>query len=491
MNSVRDNSMLAAAAVVLSGALCAAWLVDLALPLSGPLARGAALAIPALVLGAAVAALWRPFVQRQRVAQKHLDALCRASEEELCMDPDGLAPSSLGGPWQPIVQKLRDKLADQARRLADYEASFALMELRAKRGTLAQERLAAVLEGLPEPVLVTDEFGELLVSNPPADAVLGLTQRSPGDRAIASIIKCQQLLDLLNETQRRKGSATRSGEITLPDAEGHERCYRVSAAPLAASRAAGAEPSGPLGVVAVFRDVSAMKAAERRHAEFVSAVSHEMKTPLAGIKAYTEMLAEGEAEDEKTREEFLNVIQSQADRLQRLVDNLLNLARVESGVVKVNKQNLSLNALLEEAVNIVRPTAEEKGIDLSVELSPLYLSAYVDRDQMMQTAINLLSNAIKYTPQGGKVTIRSRNLEKQVQFDVEDTGVGLSPEDCQRVFDRFYRVQSTQEMASGTGLGLTLAKSIVEDVHGGCISVMSEVGKGSTFIVTLPSSVSA
>jgi two-component system phosphate regulon sensor histidine kinase PhoR len=483
--------MFAAAAVVLSAALCAAWLIDLALPLAGPWARGAALAFPALILAVAVASLWRPFVQRQRTAQKHLDGLSRVSEEELCMDPEGLPPSSLGQPWRAIAQKLRDKLADQARRLADYEASFALMELRAKRGTLAQERLAAVLEALPEPALVTDEFGELLVSNPSADALLGLADASPGDRAISALIKCQQLLDLLNETQRRKGSSARTGEITLPDPQGQQRCYRISAAPLAVSRSAAGEPSAPLGVVAVLRDVSAMKAAERRHAEFVSAVSHEMKTPLAGIKAYVEMLAEGEADDEKTREEFLNVIQSQADRLQRLVDNLLNLARVESGVVRVNKQNLSLNALLEEAVDIVRPAAEEKEISLSVELSPLYLSAFVDRDQMMQTAINLLSNAVKYTPQGGKVTIRSRNLEKQVQFDVEDTGVGLSPEDCQRVFDRFYRVKSTQEMASGTGLGLTLAKSIVEDVHGGCISVMSEVGKGSTFIVTLPSGVSA
>jgi two-component system phosphate regulon sensor histidine kinase PhoR len=211
-----------------------------------------------------------------------------------------------------------------------------------------------------------------------------------------------------------------------------------------------------------------------------------MKTPLAGIKAYVELLVDGDAEDEETREEFLNVINSQADRLQRLIDNMLNLARIEAGVVSVDKKSRSLNELLEEAVNVVQPSAEAKSIELLTELSPLYLGVLADRDMLLQAAINLLSNAVKYTPEGGRITLRSRLADDEVAFEVEDTGVGLSEEDCRHVFEKFYRVKKDKTMASGTGLGLPLAKHIVEDVHGGRLSVESEVGVGSTFCVTLP-----
>ena len=211
-----------------------------------------------------------------------------------------------------------------------------------------------------------------------------------------------------------------------------------------------------------------------------------MKTPLAGIKAYVELLADGEAEDEETREEFLAVINGQADRLQRLVDNLLNLARIEAGVVQVNKQNQSLNEILEESLGVVQPAAEAKRIELAGELSPLYLGVLADRDMLLQAAINLLSNAVKYTPEGGRVALRSRLAGDEATFEVEDTGVGLSEEDSRRVFEKFYRVKKDKDMASGTGLGLPLAKHIVEDVHGGRLTLRSTLGTGSTFIVGLP-----
>jgi two-component system phosphate regulon sensor histidine kinase PhoR len=239
--------------------------------------------------------------------------------------------------------------------------------------------------------------------------------------------------------------------------------------------------------MAVLQDISYEKAVQRRHAEFVSSVSHEMKTPLAGIKAYVELLVDGEAEDEATREEFLQVINGQAERLQRLIDNLLNLARIEAGVVEVSKTPRSLNEVLEEAANVIQPAAEKKSITLGRELSPMYIGVLADRDMLLQAAINLLSNAVKYTPVGGRVTLRSRLAEREAIFEVEDTGVGLSPEDCEKVFEKFYRVKKDRDMAAGTGLGLPLAKHIVEDVHGGKLTVQSQLGVGSTFRITLPS----
>jgi two-component system phosphate regulon sensor histidine kinase PhoR len=270
----------------------------------------------------------------------------------------------------------------------------------------------------------------------------------------------------------------------LPGPDGRERWYSITASPLAREPACAGDTSG--GSVVVLRDISHQKGVQQRNAEFVSAVSHEMKAPLAGIKAYVEMLADGEAEDAQTQEEFLGVINTQADRLRRLIDNMLNLARIESGVVAVRKAACSLNDLLVESLNVIRPSAESKKIELAADLSPMYLNANVDRDQMLQAAINLLSNAVKYTHPGGKVTLRSRMTERHVQFDVEDTGVGLCPEDCQKVFEKFYRVQKDSQMAHGTGLGLPLAKYIVEDVHGGRLSLASQLGVGSTFTVVLP-----
>jgi two-component system phosphate regulon sensor histidine kinase PhoR len=292
---------------------------------------------------------------------------------------------------------------------------------------------------------------------------------------------------MLTDARRRRSPTQRSGELAVQDADGHERWFRIACRSLAQQQSGGNGDSATgHGAVAVLTDITGQKAIQKRNAEFVSSVSHEMKAPLSSIRAYVELLADGEAEDESTREEFLGVINSQADRLQRLVENLLNIARIEAGVVAVNKAPLSLNELLQEAMSVMQPQAEKKQITLTGDLSPLYLGVLADRDMLLQGAINLLSNAVKYTPHGGTVTLRSRLNDQEVVFEVCDTGVGLSPEDCQRVFEKFYRVKKDRDMAPGTGLGLALVKHIVEDVHNGRIEVESELGKGSTFRVILP-----
>ena len=155
-------------------------------------------------------------------------------------------------------------------------------------------------------------------------------------------------------------------------------------------------------------------------------------------------------------------------------------------MVQVKKQSRSLNEVLEEAFSVVQPAAEQRRIELKSDLSPLYLGVLADRDMLLQSAINLLSNAIKYTPENGKVTLRSRMQDDDVLFEVEDTGVGLSEEDQKMVFEKFYRVRKDRQRASGTGLGLPLAKHIAEDVHGGQLTVQSRLGEGSTFRITLP-----
>lgn len=432
--------------------------------------------------------LWNSSAYQKRATRLFdlLQSFVSLSENEL--DPDRfrqqLQQSNFSPRARAVLEDLYQQIHSDRQRLGDLQQRSASAEVRIHLAESRATQINWIIEGLTEPVLMVNQYGELALINPAAVNLLGMQEAQLGT-PVEQSLACDPLVQLLHETRRRKLKSSRVAEIELADPNGDKHWYRVTVNTVAEGEHEGASDSG-FGAVAVMRDISGYKAIQRRNAEFVSAVSHEMKTPLAGIKAYTELLADGEAEDEETRDEFLGVISGQADRLQRLIDNLLNLARIEAGVVSVSKKPRSLNDLLEEAAAIVQPTAEQKNIKLNVELSPMYLGVLADRDMILQAAINLLSNAIKYTPDGGTVTLRSRMMDREVHFEVEDTGVGLSPEDCEMVFEKFYRVKKDQKMASGTGLGLPLAKHIVEDVHGGTLTVKSELGKGSTFQIALP-----
>jgi len=442
----------------------------------------------ALIASVAIAWLLRSWTSEHRLVSHYLTDLAAAAEDGSSGGPATVdLPAVLQrSPWRASLEAISAALAKCDARTEAAEMARTALEIRVRRATEAHERSSQILTYLSDPVLVVDHYDELVLANESATKLLHLEDKSPDQRAIGRLLECEKLVEVLTETRRRPASTTRTEEIELLDEEGQSRWFSVTASNMTRAAQSG-DNEGSAGAVAVLRDVTGQKAAQRRNAEFVSAVSHEMKTPLAGIKAYVELLADGDAEDEETREEFLGVINSQADRLQRLIDNMLNLARIEAGVVQVDRQNRALNEILEEAASLVHPAAEKKQITLVTDLSPMYLGVLVDRDMLLQAAINLLSNAIKYTPDGGRVTLRSRMTDGEVQLEVEDTGVGLSPEDCERVFEKFYRVKKDCDMAPGTGLGLSLVKHIVEDVHNGQIAVTSRLGSGSTFTVTLPS----
>lgn len=412
------------------------------------------------------------------------------------IDPARLSPESIlealpnidaDHPWRPVFDKLRDCFQVMADRGSEAETARAGAEVRARRIAAERDQIKDILAGLADPVLAVDQYGEFTLVNPSAQQLLGINTLSSEHAAISPLERCPELVSLLNETRRRKAATQRTGEVAIVDEEGTTSWYRIACRPLmgrceATERDRGANQ----GAVAVLTDISSLKAVQKRNAEFVSAASHEMKTPLASIRAYLELLEDGDAADERERDEFFGIIRSQTDRLQRLIENLLNLARIEAGVVNVNKTARSLNELLIEATNLLAPAAEQKDITLTTDLSPLYLGVLADRDTLLQAAINLISNAVKYTRPGGTVVVRSRLADQAIIFEVQDTGVGLSPEDCAKVFEKFYRVAKDKDMAPGTGLGLPLVKHIVEDIHGGRMEVESKLGAGSTFRVILP-----
>ena len=484
MTRLKNDNLWASILLTLLAGLCVAWLGGWLVHDDWWPIRAGILAASLLLAGGAALLLERSRQQEDRVAQRHFEALWKLDTQGMYTDLSGagLPPLAPTNPWSDLAERVRDTIMRLYRRIEELENVQASLEVRCRRAAARAERMTRILDGLADPILAVDDYDEVVLSNHSAEELLQIDVQNAKTKALAQLVPCQKLVQLLASTRQRKTAGHRTDELEIADAEGRSRWYRATAVHLAAKDEDGQHE----GAVAVLRDIGDQKALQKRNAEFVSSVSHEIRTPLAAVKAYVELLADGDAEDQQTREEFLGVINSQADRLQRLIDNMLDLARIEAGVVKVSKRPRSLNDILEEAVRIVRPSAEAKQIQLASELSPLYLGVLADRDMLLQAAINLLSNAVKYTPSGGRVTLRSHLDDDQVRFEVQDTGVGLSEDDCRRVFEKFYRVKKDQEMAAGTGLGLPLAKHIVEDVHGGKLTVESVLGQGSTFIVTLP-----
>jgi two-component system phosphate regulon sensor histidine kinase PhoR len=467
----------------------ASWACTFCLTIVGPTWQVDFATLTAAAVAAAAFAAQRQSKLRHAEMRQFIESLCRDDLDQI--DDESSAPAatlSLDPQWSGLLSRLRDHLVDLSRRARDAEHARAGAEVRTRRAVAERDQVRDILAASPDPVIVIDPYDAITFANPAAERIFGLQFREERYGTATATLSQEAFRTVLSETRKRNSIAGRAATFTFRDGAGYDWDLRASCRVLAAGSPASAEGRHQHSVVASFNDISALKALQKRNAEFVSSASHEMKAPLAGINAYVELLVDGDAEDEATRNEFLGVIKSQAERLQRLVENLLNLARIEAGVVKVNKRAQSLNEVLQEAYNVLSPTAEMKNIRLSCDLSSMYLGVFGDHDTLLQAAINLGSNAIKYTPPGGKVTIRSGLAEQCVSFEFTDTGVGLSKEDCAKVFEKFYRVKKDSTMAPGTGLGLALVKHIVEDVHGGRIEVESELEKGSTFRVTLPAS---
>jgi two-component system phosphate regulon sensor histidine kinase PhoR len=246
--------------------------------------------------------------------------------------------------------------------------------------------------------------------------------------------------------------------------------------------------SQPSGAVLVFHDVTELRRLERMRQDFVANVSHELKTPLASIKAYTETLLDWALHDEEVNVRFLNRIEEQADRLNQLILDLLSLARLESGHEVFHHGPLALSAVVETCIETHRGRAEAKELSLDLDLGPVDDATLVvaDEEAVHQILDNLIDNAIKYTPEKGWVRVACKIIDQAIELTVADSGIGIPRDDLPRVFERFYRVDKarSREMG-GTGLGLSIVKHLIQSI-GGEVSVDSRLGEGTKFTVLLP-----
>lgn len=379
-----------------------------------------------------------------------------------------------------------------AGRLADASVKVKESQLQLKVAQLERQHAQAIIRSISDAVLVTDKFDELVLANESAARALSFPLERASRAPVERVLSDGKVVELIRE-MRQSGSTNGRRVVEHRVRHGEsDRTYKVTLScvsppsngfPAINGDDGAGENVEPAGVVCVLHDMTREKEIAQMKNDFVSHVSHELRTPLASIKAYVEMLVDGEADDEKTKREFYEIIQSEANRLGRLIDNILNISRIESGLVKINKQPLSLSVVLTEAIEVIAPQARTKNISIEQRVAPAFYQTLADRDMIYQAVLNLLSNSIKYTPEGGKLTIETTVDEsaRRVAVRITDTGVGIPEKDLPFVFDKFYRVEANSRMAKGTGLGLNLVKHIIESVHQGKVFVTSEQGKGSTF----------
>jgi two-component system phosphate regulon sensor histidine kinase PhoR len=317
--------------------------------------------------------------------------------------------------------------------------------------------------------------------------ILALDAGETAGRPMVEVVRHPDLLALLARALR--GEETR-GDITLP-APGSPRSFAATAAPVWGSEAGsgGEEPARPAGALLVLHDISELRRLERARRDFVANVSHEFKTPLTAIQGFAETLLGGALDDAANRRRFVEIIRDHAQRLARLTDDLLTLARIEAERLELDLRRVSLAGLIDSCVETARMRAEQKGLLLASQCPPDLPAVRGDAARLAEALQNLLDNAVQYTPAGGSIVVRASvapGPPQQAVIAVSDTGLGIPREELPRIFERFYRVDAARSReVGGTGLGLSIARHLVE-IHGGRIEVQSEVGRGSTFSIFLP-----
>jgi two-component system phosphate regulon sensor histidine kinase PhoR len=365
-----------------------------------------------------------------------------------------------------------DEIAELGRALDAMAASLTttLTALRTER-----DLLGVILESMQEGVLVLDEKSRMLLVNPALRATLSLGADAEG-RAALELIRNADLQSILERAQTGPGSVTGEIETTGPKA----RRLLVHAAPLPYLN------RKPQGLLAVFVDVSEIRRLETLRKDFVANVSHELRTPITAVRSAVDTLRHTLARDPGASERFVDIIDRNAQRLGALVEDLLDLSRIESKEYRPEAAPVSLRAVSEQVLALLRPRIDEKGIEVANDIPADLPPARADRKGLEQVFTNLLDNAVKYCGAGTRVRLRAAHDEGELRVEIADSGPGIEPRHLPRLFERFYRVDSGRSRdMGGTGLGLSIVKHLVEAMTG-TIGVDSTPGRGATFWFTLP-----
>ena len=378
------------------------------------------------------------------------------------------------GEWNArVLPQTRDEMGELTLAFNDM-----IDQLRAQHTALLAEngQFNTMLNYMADGVIITDSQGIVRLINPASAKLLSLTEKAALGHSFAEVVRHHQLIDLWQRCQDDRREVTAAVEI------GRELFLQAIVTPFEAHSAQG--------YLVILQDLTTVRHLQTVRRDFVSNVSHELRTPLASLRVIIETLQDGAYDDPATAVRFLNRAATEIDVLTQMVEELLELSRIESGQVPLRLQNTAVADLLLKPLDRLQPQAERAGIQLILDLPAALPKVLADPERVHQIVTNLLHNAIKFTPQGGKITLQAYpdTADDAVVIAVHDTGLGIPKEDLGRIFERFYKSDRARTRSlGGTGLGLAISRHMVQ-LHNGRIWVTSKENKGSSFYFTLPNS---
>jgi two-component system phosphate regulon sensor histidine kinase PhoR len=337
----------------------------------------------------------------------------------------------------------------------------------------AQEQrwVEAIFDGLQDGIMLVDADEQVIEANHRSGELLGQVQEIRAGERLMVLARDYELVEQFRQVMRTREPATRTVHHLRS-----ERAVEITVLPV--------ETEGEQVGLIVLRDVTDLRRLELVRREFVANVSHELKTPLASIRALADTLEAGAIDDPEVSGNFLGRIVYEVDRLNALVDELLDLGRLESGRLVLDSRSIRPADLIDAAVGRMQTQIDQAGLSLTTDVSETLAPVMVDAARIEQVLINLIQNAVKFTPAGGSIAIRATEQAGMLIIEVVDTGAGIHEDEVPRLFERFYKSDRARRSA-GTGLGLAIAKHIVL-AHNGQIGVRSTLGRGSTFTIELP-----
>jgi two-component system phosphate regulon sensor histidine kinase PhoR len=332
-------------------------------------------------------------------------------------------------------------------------------------------KLDTVLSHMTDGVIVTDKEGNISLANKTAGRLFNFQTESAIGNTVIETTHDYEVANLTKRCLVIGEQLTTQVELTVTG-----KYLRVVAIPISGNVLSGC--------LLLFQDLTEMRNLQTMRRELVGNISHDLRTPLAGIRVMVETLRDGAIDDKKAAADFLTRIENEVDRLTQMVMELTELSRIEAGTAELKKSPVNLNELVNEAITQLKPLAIKQNVTLASALSDSLPVVDVDAERLSKTVTNIIHNAIKFNRSGGSVTVTTISDDETITVKVIDNGIGIPKEDLPHVFERFYKADKSRNN-TGSGLGLAIAKHTIE-AHGGTIWVQSEEGKGSTFGFTIP-----
>lgn len=375
----------------------------------------------------------------------------------------------------------------RARTYEDYVSSAGLLgqsinivarniEDMTKSYEMQHDRLHTLIENMGSGLLFIDSKGYINIFNRSINEIFSFEQEDLKGQLYYEAFTQKEIVKLVEEIFMTERNLRRQIHLKIGN---EQKDFEVYGAPIL-----GANVEWK-GVVLVFHDISDLKRLEQMRKDFVANVSHELRTPITSIKGFAETLLDGAMNDREVLQEFLTIILNESDRLQVLIQDLLDLSKMENKGFTLNLSRVNIKELLENSLRVLQSKAIERDIQLDLIVSDTITEIDGDSDRLKQVFINVISNSLSYSPNGAKVIVKTTDFEDFVRIEISDTGIGIDKSELPRIFERFYRVDKARSRNSGgTGLGLAIVKHIIE-AHEGTVQINSQVGEGTTVTIQL------